>query len=63
MANILISKYICQKDLLASLNESDKECILKLYKDNNFVAFKTQIHSSLHNITCFKYIAATSEKR
>lgn len=54
MADILIFKNICQKATSASFNKSDKEFALKLYKNNNFVAFKMQIHSFLHNFKGIK---------
>ncbi len=42
----------------ASLDEIDAEFALALYRDSNAVASKTQVYSSLHNATCFKYGAA-----
>ncbi len=46
----------------ASLDETDAEFALALYRDSNAVASKTQVHSSSHNATCFKYGAAVSGK-
>lgn len=62
MTNILVFKNMYQKAPSTKLNKSDKEFTLKLYKDSNFVAFKMQIHFSLHNVTCFKYGAIISKK-
>lgn len=50
------------KALLVSLNKIDEEFALKIYKDSNIIASKTQIHSFLHNMTCFKYGIATTRK-
>lgn len=62
MSDILVPKDIYQKALSASLNKSNEEFTLKLYKDSNFVVFKTQIHFFSHNVTCFKYGVAISRK-
>lgn len=39
--NVLLFKNISYKVSLLSLNKTDKEFALKLYKDNNTIAFKT----------------------
>lgn len=62
MVDILLFKNMHQKAPSASLNKSDKEFALKLYKDSNSVTFKMQIHSFLHNITYFKYGVAIIQK-
>lgn len=46
----------------ARLNKIDKEFVLKLYKDGNAIAFKTQIHFSLYNVTYFQYRIALIRK-
>ncbi len=48
--------------LSASLGKTDAEFALALYRDSNAIASKMQVHSSLHNATCFKYRAAVSGK-
>lgn len=60
--DILSSKYIGHKASSASLDETNAVFILKLYKDSNAVVSKTQIYSSLHNTTCFKYGVAVRGK-
>lgn len=42
---LLLSKNISYKALLASLNKTNKEFALKLYKNSNSITFKMQIHS------------------
>lgn len=59
---MLLTEEIKQEALSVSLNETDKDFALKLYKDSNAIIFKTQIHFSLHNITCFKYGATVTKK-
>lgn len=54
-ANVLSSKYISHETASASLNKTDTEFALALYKDSNIIAFKTQVYSSSYNATCFKY--------
>lgn len=46
----------------SSLDKTYKKFALKLYKDSNTIIFKTQIYSSLHNMTCFKYRATITKK-
>lgn len=36
-------------------NETDNEFLLKLDKDSNVIAAKTQLHFFSYNATCFKY--------
>ena len=55
-------KDINQEATSANPNKTDKKFALKLYKNSNVVAFKTQIHSFLHNATSFIYGAAVREK-
>lgn len=62
MIDILVSENIYQEASLASLNESNKEFALKLYKKSNSIASKMQIYSFLHNITYFKYRAVANRK-
>ena len=62
MADISDSSKISQKAPLANLDKTDKEFALKLYKDSNIVASKTQIHSSSHNATWFEYRATITRK-
>lgn len=62
MADLLVSENTHQEAPSVSLSESNKKFALKLNKNSNFVAFKTQIYSFLHNATCFKYRAAASTK-
>ncbi len=57
-----IDSIICCSMADISLNETDEEFALKLYKDSNAIASKTQVHSFSHNATCFKYKAAISGK-
>ncbi len=45
-----------------SLDKTDAEFALTLYRDSNAIVSKTQVHSSLHKATCFKYGAAISGK-
>lgn len=62
ITDISLTKEIKQEVLSASLNKTDADFALKLYKDSNAIASKTQIHSSSHNTTCFKYgVAATGK--
>lgn len=61
MGDILASKNMHQEAPLASLNEFNEEFALKLYKNSNFVASKTQ-YSFLHNATYFKYGASANGK-
>lgn len=42
---------------LAFSNKIDNEFKSKLEEDNNAIATKTQLYSSFHNVTCFKYEA------
>lgn len=63
MADILVCENMHPKALSATLNKSDKKfSLLKLYKNSNFIASKTQIYSFLHNATCFKYRVAANKK-
>lgn len=62
MADILVSENIYQEASLASLNKSNKEFALKLYKESYSIASKMQIYSFLYNITCFKYRAVVNRK-
>ncbi len=59
---MLLPEYIVHKALLTSLDKTDAEFALALYKDSNAVASKTQVHSSLHNTTSFKYRVPISKK-
>ena len=43
-------------------SETDQEFMLKLERDSNAIATKTQLHSSNHNATCFKYGATDSKQ-
>ncbi len=53
---------VSRKAPSASLNETNVEFALALYRDSNAVVSKTQVHSSSHNATYFKYGAAVSGK-
>lgn len=46
----------------ALLPETDREFMAKLEQDSNNIAAKTQLHSSFHNATCYKYGAAASKQ-
>ncbi len=62
-ADVLSPEYIGYEAPSASLDKTDTEFALALYKDSNAVASKTQVHSSSHmNATYFKYGAAVSRK-
>lgn len=61
-ANVLSSKYISYETPSASLNITDTEFVLALYKDSNIIAFKKQVYSSSYNVTCFKYGVTVSKK-
>ncbi len=61
-ADVLSPKYINHKAPLASLDKTDTEFALGLYRDSNAIPSKTQVYFSLHNATCFKYRAATNGK-
>lgn len=60
--DILLTKYIDHEGLSISLNETDVEFALTLYKDSNAIVSKTQVYFSSYNTTFFKYKAATSGK-
>lgn len=60
MANVSIFEDISQKAPSASFNKTNNKYALKLYKNSNIVAFKTQIYSFLHNATCFLNIKPLS---
>lgn len=62
IVDILFTKKIKQEVLSASLNNTDEDFALKFYKDSNIVVSKTEIHFSLHNLTCFKYRAVGTKK-
>lgn len=61
-ANILLPKYISHEAPSASLDKTDTEFALTLYKESNTVVSKIQVYSFLYNATCFKYKAAISRK-
>ncbi len=61
-ADVVSPVYIGHEVLSTSLDETDTEFALALYRDSNAVASKTQVYSSLYNATCFKYGAAVSGK-
>ena len=44
MADVSDSSMTSQEALLANLDKTDEEFALKLYKDSNTMAFKTQIY-------------------
>lgn len=58
----LIAKKTSQKFLSASPDRTDKNFVLKLYKNSNAIVFKTQVYFSLYNATCFKYRFAMIRK-
>ncbi len=62
VADVLSSVNISHEAPSTNLDQTDAEFALALYKNSNAIASKTQVHSSLHNATCFKYGAAVSEK-
>lgn len=62
MADVLGYKTTSQKALSVSLDKTDRKFALKLYQDSNSVVSKTQIYSSSHNVTCFKWKAAITKK-
>lgn len=45
-----------------SLNKTDKDFALNLYRDSNAIIFKIQTHFFLYNVTRFKYRVAVSKK-
>ena len=55
MSDVPIAVKISEKASSVSLDKTDKEFALKLYKDSNVVTSKTQIYSFLYNTTYFKY--------
>lgn len=57
-----MAEEISWKALSTSLDKTNKEFTLKLYKNSNAVTFRIQVHSSLYNVTCFKYGATLTEK-
>lgn len=62
MADIPIAEIISQEAPSVSLDKTNKKYALKLYKDSNAIASRTQVHSFLYNITCFKYEIAINRK-
>ena len=62
IADISDSSKIIQKALSANLDKINEKFALKLYKNSNTIVSKTQIYSSFHNATCFKYAAAITGK-
>lgn len=60
--DMLLLKYIDHKALSTNIEKIDLEFALTLYKDNNTITFKTQVHFSLHNLTCFKYKTTVNKK-
>lgn len=48
---------IIDEALSTFFNETDNEFLLKLEKNSNAIAVKTQLYFSFYNITCFKYRA------
>lgn len=53
-----ILDFIIDKGLSAFFNKTDCEFLLKLEKDSNIIAAKTQLHFFFHKTTYFKYGAA-----
>lgn len=53
-----ISDLIIDEALSTLSNKTDNEFLLKLEKDSNAIAAKTQLHPSFYKATCFKYKAA-----
>ena len=62
MSVVSIAKKTSQKALSVSLNKTNEEFALKLYRNSNIIVSKTQIHSFLYNMTCFMYRAAMIQK-
>lgn len=60
--NVLSLKYISYETPSVSLNKTDTEFALALYKDSNIITFKTQVYFSSYNATCFKYGVTVSGK-
>lgn len=62
MADVPIAEKTSQETPSASLDKTKEKFVLKLYKNSNAIASRTQVHSSLHNKTSFKYRAAMTGK-
>lgn len=62
MIDVPIAEIMSQKAPSVSLDKINKKYALKLYKDSNAIASRTQVHSFLYNITCFKYKIAINRK-
>lgn len=62
IVDVLDWKKASRKALSASLDKTNGEFTLKLYKNSNFIAFTIHIYSSSHNATCFQYGAAVIRK-
>ena len=57
-----VSIVVGDEALSALGGEINKELMLKVKRDGNAIADKTQLHFSSHNVTCFKYGVADSKK-
>lgn len=57
-----MAKKTCQKTPSTSLDKANEEFALKLHRNSNAISSRIQVHSFLHNATCFKYGAAMTRK-
>lgn len=62
MADVPMAEIMSQEAPSVSLDKINKKFVLKLYRDSNAIASRTQVHSFLYNITCFKYETTINRK-
>lgn len=58
----LQGKPLSQETPSTSLDRNNKNFVLKLYRDSTFIITRCQLHSSTHNVTCFKHSATAIEQ-